>query len=76
MMEGFWLHALSKNSYQTQAKKELIRFAQIEEKNNYSFNEYYHGQTIKPLGRKKQAWSAAGYIIGYNSVINNKTMFY
>ena len=75
MITGFWIYILCKNGYQKRAEKELQALAEHLKKNNYNFHEYFHGKTGKPMGRNYQAWSAAGYIIGYKSIYGNTAIF-
>ena len=71
VIAGFWIYVLKKNKYNKTALVELEILAKYLKKQRWKFNEYMHGKTGKPLGRKYQAWSAAGYIIAYHSVNNN-----
>ncbi|MGM5482213.1 MAG: amylo-alpha-1,6-glucosidase [Nanobdellota archaeon] len=75
MITGFWIYVLEKKGFKKIAEKELKTLAEHLRKDNYQFHEYYHGKTAKPMGRKYQAWSAAGYIIAYNAVYNNISIF-
>ncbi|MFC1648120.1 amylo-alpha-1,6-glucosidase [Nanoarchaeota archaeon] len=75
VIAGFWIYSLAKNNKKRLAKKELYRLAEMLKEQNWEFNEYMHGKTGKPMGRKNQAWSAAGYIIGYHAVKSNINLF-
>ncbi len=68
MVTGFWIAALVKAGKQKLAQVELERFAQAMKDHHWLFPEYIHGQTSAAMGRMKQAWSAAGYIIAKNAV--------
>ena len=72
IITGFWVYALRKNGKKKLAKKELIKLAKILKENNWNFNEYHHGKTGKAMGIKYQAWSAAGFIIGYHAITEKK----
>jgi len=74
MVAGFWIHVLAKQKPKL-AKEQLESLAEILAKNNWEFNEYFHGKTLKAMGRKYMAWSAAGYIIAYQSVKRNPNIF-
>ena len=72
---GFYIASLMKLKKKKLAKKELEKFSLFMKNDSYSFNEYYHGKTLEPLGRPNQAWSAAGFIIGYVAVKNHYQIF-
>jgi glycogen debranching enzyme len=74
LVTGFWIEALVKGKKNKLAKKELQRFAKLLEDSKWLFPEYFHGETLTPMGRNFQAWSAAGYILGYNA-LKNKSVF-
>ena len=38
---------------------------------DYGFNENYHGLSQKPIGVPYCTWSAAGFILAYNSIFKN-----
>ena len=76
MMTGFWINALIKNKNEKMAKLEMEKLAIVLKKQKWTFNEYMHGKTKKPLGRTNQAWSAAGYIIGYHSIKHHNRLFF
>lgn len=61
MVAGFYA-AATKDSALYEKMQELNA------KNNWEFNEVYHGKTKKPIGVPHQAWSAAGAIIAYNAI--------
>jgi glycogen debranching enzyme len=75
MIGGFWIYCLMKNNRRRQAKKDLKNLAETLEKQEWKFNEYMHGKTLKPLGKNFQAWSAAGYIIAYLSTKKKFNLF-
>ncbi|MBD3252552.1 hypothetical protein GF386_02380 [Candidatus Pacearchaeota archaeon] len=74
MVGGFWIHVLSK-VYPEKAKEDLEILAKALKEDNWMFNEQHSGKTGKPLGRNFQAWSAAGFIIGYFSVKHRINLF-
>lgn len=69
MAGGWWVYLLAqvKNPLAT---AELERLAEVNQKNNWQFNEFFHGQTGQALGVKHQSWNAATYILAYQAVIN------
>ncbi|MBW2982928.1 hypothetical protein KY327_01340 [Candidatus Woesearchaeota archaeon] len=75
MIAGFWVYVLKKRGYDRKASQELRKLAELLQKNDWDFNEYMHGQTGKSMGKKDQAWSAAGYVIAHKSVENRFNLF-
>jgi len=71
MINGFYINALVKIG----KEPHLEDFANLLRKNDWGFYEHYHGKTGKPMGRRNQTWSAAGFIIAYHSVKNNIRLF-
>ncbi len=72
---GFYILALAKAGRKKEAKKELEKLAQANKlgrKQEWEFNEWLHGKTGKPGGSSLQSWSAAGYILAYKAVVENK----
>lgn len=47
------------------AKEELLKLAELNKKNNWQFNEWFHGKSSKPMGMPYQSWNAAMYILVY-----------
>lgn len=68
MTVGFWVAALVKAGKKKQAQAELEKLAKLLESQQWLFAEYFHGDSAVPMGRMNQAWSAAGFIIGYHAV--------
>lgn len=74
-INGFYIYTLAKNKQSRMAKKELLKFALAMQEDKWLFNEHYHGESMNPLGRNHQAWSAAGYIIAYHAVKHGYNVF-
>lgn len=75
MLTGFWINTLVKNGHHKKAKEELIKLAEVLRDSKYVFHEYYNSKTSKPKGTPYQAWSAAGFMIGYHSVYDKVKLF-
>jgi len=75
MVAGFWVYALVRSGYPKTARNDLIALAQYLKETEWSFPEHIHGETLKPLGRMQQTWSAAGFVIGYQTLKKDKTIF-
>jgi len=72
LIQGFFISALVYNEKISRAKKYLKEFSEFLEKDKYFFHEYVNSKSYKPRGIKRIGFSAAGYIIAYLSVIENK----
>ena len=75
MIAGFWVKALVKSGRHEEARIQLERMAHVLKDQGWEFHEYLHGKTLEPMGRKKQAWSAAGYILAYHAVTKHIQLF-
>lgn len=63
---GFWIMALKKTGLTKLAETELERLAEANKVNNWEFNEWFHGQTGKPMGMPGQSWNAGTYLLAYH----------
>lgn len=71
---GFWIIALEKAGQTDLAKKELLRLAELNKKNNWQFNEWFNSKNYKASGMAGQSWNAAMYILAYH-VVNKDIKF-
>ncbi|MFP4656665.1 MAG: amylo-alpha-1,6-glucosidase [Candidatus Woesearchaeota archaeon] len=74
---GIWPMTLGFYAASKKKKGRMI-YAGIQDlnrKNNWEFNEVYHGKTKRPHGTKFQAWSAAGAVIAYQASFNDMEVF-
>lgn len=65
MVGGFWVRYLHRLGLHQLACRELYRLALLNQQgmqSSWEFNEWAHGRTGKPMGKRYQAWSAASYI--------------
>ncbi len=72
---GFYTAALVKAGRMSEARQALenpARANYIGKNFEWEFNEWLHGVTGNPMGKEKQAWSAAMYIFAYKCVKNEK----
>lgn len=72
---GFYTTALVKAGRMSEARQTLENLAKanyIGKNFEWEFNEWLHGSTGNPMGKEKQAWSAAMYIFAYNCVKRGK----
>lgn len=65
MVGGFWVRYLHRLGLHQLACRELYRLALLNQQgiqSSWEFNEWAHGRTGKPMGKRYQAWSAASYV--------------
>ena len=68
---GAWVRSISKLGLREVALKELYRLAGLNQRgifNKWEFNEWFHGETGRPMGKAFQAWSASEYIRACHSL--------
>lgn len=62
---GGWVKSINKLGMNELAMKELYKLAKLNRLgvyNKWEFNEWFHGETGRPMGKAYQAWSASEYI--------------
>jgi sucrose-6F-phosphate phosphohydrolase len=62
---AYWVMFVSRLGLRDLAQQELYRLALINQRgieSDWEFNEWVHGKTGRPMGKRYQAWSAAGFI--------------
>ncbi|GAB4244163.1 MAG: hypothetical protein OHK005_08900 [Candidatus Methylacidiphilales bacterium] len=62
---GMWVRFIYRLGLSDIAARELVRLAQVNRLGRFEpweFNEWVHGSTGRPMGKRYQAWSAASYI--------------
>ena len=65
---AYWVMFISRLGLRDLGQQELYRLAQVNHlgiEEDWEFNEWVHGQTGRPMGKRFQAWSAAGYLGAY-----------
>lgn len=67
---GFWVLALQRLGREELAWQELAALARANQINDWAFNEWFQGQTGKPLGMVGQSWNAAMYLLAYQALHN------
>jgi glycogen debranching enzyme len=58
---GLWGKRLKAGRHE-KAREELERLAALHGKDQWAFNEWFHGQSTQAGGMKRQAWSAGMYV--------------
>lgn len=62
---AYWVMFINRLGLRDLAQQELYRLAQMNHlgiEADWEFNEWVHGKTGRPMGKRYQAWSAAGFI--------------
>jgi hypothetical protein len=52
----------------TLAKQELAKLAHVNSLDDWRFTEWFHGQTLAPMGMAGQSWNAAAYLLAYKAL--------
>ncbi len=62
---GMWVRFIHRLGLHDIARTELVKLAQLNRQgktHEWEFNEWFHGQTGRPMGKAYQAWSAAAFL--------------
>ncbi len=65
---AYWVMFISRLGLRDLAQQELYRLALVNKQGietDWEFSEWVHGKTGRPMGKRYQAWSAAGFIGAY-----------
>jgi glycogen debranching enzyme len=68
---GFYVAALVQAGRLEEAQKQLAKLADMNylgKKTEWEFNEWFHGQSGRPMGYGGQSWSTAMYIFAHDAV--------
>lgn len=60
---GFWAMALAQLGKKGAARHELEKLAQVCALDGWRFTEWFHGQTLQPMGMAGQSWNAATFLM-------------
>jgi glycogen debranching enzyme len=76
---GFYVAALVKAGRMSEAGRQLdalARMAREGRAGEWEFNEWFHGQSGRPLGFPGQSWSAAMYVYAHDAVSRGRLSLY
>ena len=65
LIGGLWVVFIHRLGLTDVAVRELVKLAELNKlgiEDEWEFNEWAHGKTGRPMGKRYQAWSAASYI--------------
>lgn len=71
---GHWVRFIHRLGLREIARAELMKLAELNHQgifDEWEFNEWYHGQTGRPMGKAYQAWSASEFISAYHTVMDD-----
>ncbi len=71
LVHGFFISSFSKED----GLVALDEFAKVLARDEYIFPEYYHGTTFEAMGTTPLGFSAASYLIAYESIVNGKNIY-
>jgi hypothetical protein len=57
------------------AEEKLVGLARAAALNNWSFNEWLHGATLKPSGMQGQSWNAASFLLAHAVLREDRNIF-
>lgn len=72
---ALWITALAEAGRQSAAASRLAALAAANSLDDWGFNEWLHGKTLKPLGMRGQSWNAATYLIAHRAVNDPAPLF-
>lgn len=65
---GFWAMALAQLGHVDEARAEVARLAHVNSLDSWRFTEWFHGQTLKPMGMAGQSWNAATLLMAWSAI--------
>ncbi len=71
---AFWAMALADEGKTELAARELAKVAALNRRNDWQFNEWFHGITGRPMGMPGQSWNAAMFLLAYHSLRHGVTI--
>ncbi|MCR5882092.1 glycoside hydrolase [Rhizobacter sp. J219] len=65
---GFWAMVLAQLGKKEAARHELAKLAQVCSLDGWRFTEWFHGQTLQPMGMAGQSWNAATFLMAQKAL--------
>jgi glycogen debranching enzyme len=65
---GFWVMALALCGKRDLARIGLAKLARVNALDGWRFTEWFHGQTLQPMGMAGQTWNAATYLLAQRAL--------
>lgn len=64
----FFAMALHKSRLKKEAKQELEKIAELNQANDWQFNEWFHTKTGQARGMHGQSWNAGAFLLAYHNL--------
>ena len=71
MTACFFAMALHKSKQKKEAQEELEKIAELNQANNWQFNEWFHTKTGQARGMHGQSWNAGAFLLAYHTLNND-----
>ncbi len=68
---GFWVMTLAHLGKREAAERELAKLALVNSLDGWRFTEWFHGQTLQPMGMAGQTWNAATFLLARRALRPN-----
>lgn len=68
---GFWALTLAHLGKREAAEQELAKLALVNSLDGWRFTEWFHGQTLQPMGMAGQTWNAATFLLARRALRPN-----
>jgi glycogen debranching enzyme len=65
---GFWALALARLGRSAAAWQVLDRLAEVNRLDDWRFTEWFHGDTLQPMGMAGQSWNAATFLLALRAL--------
>jgi hypothetical protein len=65
---GYFVMALAHVGMREQAWAALARLAEVNQRDDWRFTEWFHGRTLKPMGMAGQSWNAATFLFARRAI--------
>ena len=66
---GFWVMALAQLGQSDLAWQQLEQLARVNAREGWRFTEWFHGQTLLPMGMAGQSWNAATFLLAHRALL-------
>lgn len=69
---GFWVAALAMLGEHTHARRELAQLAAVNALGDWRFTEWFHGESLAPMGMAGQSWNAAAFLLAHHAAVQGE----
>ena len=64
----FWAMALAGSGKKQEAWKEMEKIAEVNSRNDWHFQEWFHAKTGRAYGMQGQSWNAGAFLLAYHFI--------